>query len=531
MAIIFPYEPDWSSGVEMSREYKTEIIESRNLTEQRKAQRSQPRRTVSFDVKSHARRGEDIIEYLEDKAQEPFWLPDPTRAALMGEAAQIGDDKFVLKGSNTPFWLKAGAKVILGRGTDALKELATVASVDGDAITLEDPTAYEWPANTLVRMAMLGRLEQELATRWVTTTTGGITFTFLEDPNDTYEEVYRSQRNDRWYDGRELWLRKPNWREPVDAGIQGYLTTLSFDRGVFDHRAAQPFNTRTWAATYSGMSSDAAEELIQFAHRKRGRRHSFWMPTWRDDMELAGESLSGTNTLTANGTVVFDRHDGSVHMNRVIVFFADGTHECNTVDSMAKALGNTVITMKNNWSADLTYSRVRQICWLPLWRMATDKLTMLWPTSRVGEAKVAIQQVRAYQAVGDGYFPITTAEDNGTHTYDMRGYGFISTGDVLGSLGLHWSTEAKKISDGMDAEALLRVTVKFYTEVLGALGDQIGATITHEITASGDVSLDFVDDIPARSAYVKLTYTKTATLPGDTAYENVVDTVTFRGKP
>lgn len=739
MALIFPYEPNWDSGVEMDREYKTEIITARDLSEQRKAQRSQPRRKMSFEVGASGSRAEDITEYLEENAQEPFWMPDSTRSALMGEAAQIGDTEFVVKGtsggadsaigsrsiyylldrsmsltslqfntikdtalaslpaiedairvgeridlairfwsegeddvwmekrnaqladiaefrdfinstnrllggdvvpayeavlawfqatkevvfaarsvilvtdaasndgfsaaasgpaadlldrtsgefnvddgnavncfainynqanttytalldntagdgiptitdgdtealdeafrraaqswSNTPQWLRAGIKIIIGKGSDGLKELATVASVDGDSITLAEPTEYEWPANTMVRMAMLGRLEQELSARWVTFTTGNVSIVFAEDPNETYEEVYRSQKNDLWHDGREVWLRKPNWREPVDAGIQGYLTTLAFDRGVFDHRAQQPFNTRTWSATYSGLSSDAAEELIQFAHRKRGRRHSFWMPTWKADMVLAGETLAGANTLTVDGTKPFDRHDGSAHMNRVMVQFHDGTYEFNTVDSMEVLLGDTVITMRYDWSVDLTYSNVRRISWMPLWRMAADTLTMAWPTSRIGEAQIAIQQVRADHD-DDGYFPITAFEGNGNHTYDIQEYGLISTGAVLGSVGLVWTAEAALTSaPETGAEITLSVAVQFYSDVLGSLGEQIGATVTHDVTATGTAELNFVDDIPARTGYVKLTYTKTATDPGGTTYGAAEETVTFRGKP
>ena len=743
MAIIFPYEPDWSTAVEMEREYKTEITTSRDLTEQRKAHRQNPRRTVSFDVRSNRARGEDIMEYLEANAQQPFWVPDPTRSALLGDAVLVGGDKLVLKGvasesigsigdraiyfildrsasltptqfntikatvldslsyietaiqngnrvdlgvrfwsdgtndvaleqtnlqmadvdefrdfinatgqltggnvvpaytaaeawflatkdikfagrsvilvtdsnsndgfsaaasgpaadmldrnsgvfsidngnsvncnainynqptttytslldntggdgvpvitdgdttgladairraaiswTNVPFWLKPGVALVVGRGTDALKELVTISAVSGDTVTLDVPVSYEWPQNTVVRMAMLGRFEQEMSGRWLTLTTGTFSFVFMEDPNSTYDEVYRSQRDSLWYDGREVWLRKPNWREPVDAGVQGYLATLKTDKGVFSHSSRQPFNTRMWSATYTGMDSFSAEELIQFVHRKRGQRHSFWMPTWRADMVLSGETLAGANTLTVNGTDTFDRHNGSEFMNRVAVFFTDGSVEFNTVASMAKVLGDTQITMANDWSRDLTYSGVYRICWMPLWRLAADKLNMVWPTSKTGETKIAIQQLRA-DHVDDGYFPITEFTENGnvstaTRTYNMTAFPFLSTGSILGSAGFDWAIDAKKISDGTDAEITLTVTIRFFTNAAGSVGSQIGADIVRTITASGLVQLSTVEDIPSRAGFARFILARTATLPGDTSYVYAANTVNFRGKP
>lgn len=540
MAIIFPYEPDWATAVEMEREYKTEIIESRDMTEQRKAHRKNPRRTISFDVRSNKARGEDIVEYLEDNAQQPFWVPDHTRTVLLGEAAQIGASEMIVKGlstedTNVPYWLQPGAKMILGHGTDALKELVTISAVAGDTITLVDPVAYEWPANTMCRMAMLGRFEQEMSARWLTLTAGTFSFVFMEDPNDTYDEVYRSQRDDLWFDGREVWLRKPNWREPVGAGVQGYLATLKTDKGVFSHRSHQPVNTRTWQATYTALSTKAAEELIQFAHRKRGQQHSFWMPTWRGDMVLAGETLAGGTLLTVDGTTAFDRHNGSEFINRVAVFFEDGTYEFNTVDSMVTASGDTEITMKYAWSKDITYAGVYRICWMPLWRLASDKLNLIWETNRVAEAKIAIQQVRA-DHTDDGYFPLTEVTDTWdvsgpTRTYGLTDMPLISTGSVLGSVDFLWSTTAEKTSDGTPAEVQLVAALSFYKDSGGSVGAQIGSTETIIVTDTGDIEIAVVRDIPAGAGYFRAHITRNPTLPGDTTYVYGEYAVNFRGKP
>lgn len=49
MSILYPFVPNWSAPVEMTYEFKTDIIKSRNGYEQRAAMRSLPRITLAFE--------------------------------------------------------------------------------------------------------------------------------------------------------------------------------------------------------------------------------------------------------------------------------------------------------------------------------------------------------------------------------------------------------------------------------------------------------------------------------------------------
>jgi len=355
---------------------------------------------------------------------------------------------------------------------------------------------------------------------------GGWSITFIEDPNEEYRETYLSAPDDQWFDGREVWLRKPNWLEPAQPGVQGFLETLMMDRGVFSHRNQQPFNLRLWSATYTSLSQDRAEEIIQFVHRIRGRRKSFWMPTFKRDIVLLSDVFAGNSIILAKGSETFYRNAAGKMANRIAILIRDGSFEFHKIESMSLIGDNTSITLRDPVGTALTGSTVDRISVMPLWRLATDTLTMDWPISRAADAKMSIQQVVIDEAY-DGLYPIESFVDAGNATYDLRGYSFISTGGIIGRVKLDWQRIATKISDGLAATATLRVRV----ECLGPTTATTISDTTVETTGDGLIILDDFVDIPAGTNYARLTFTTIAAVPADTTYSASSQTVAFRGKP
>lgn len=812
MAIIFPFEANWQEQISVDREYKTEIIQSRDLTEQRKALRQEPRRRFEISAQTTQVRADDAWQFFESRAQEAFVLPDFTRTrALLSAAAKNSNQITILGASGIP-WLTPGANLVLGSpartrlpvmlesapvnglwkykveaagsvadysaagyddsawdidvggfgesfgatptegtfvapgagvsvwirftlpagpsdegfmltlwhddgpelwvdgvsmplppqtsdyfrsrvyvpATDAEQvvaykvtdtipggnptyiyagveyesatheaEIVEVISVAGDVVTISN-LALDRPAGILVRPAVYGRLDQNISGSFETMTSGAWSITFIEDPNETYREAYVSAPDARFFDGREVFMRKPNWMERASPAVQGYLETLAMDRGVFAHRVGQAFNHRLWDATYRGMGADSVEDLIQFVHRNRGRRGEFWMPSFRRDLKPVGVSPSGSYYVLVEGLEAKHRPSGS---GRIMIEHPGGRYEFHEIESVAAVGGNTNIRLRDPleemvvglsgetqinqqqmtlsatanvgvvgngirfeemriggrvtvelvgteaWSAwsgatkwltgfhmvwdsgDVVYydlspggtasapypsawdskalavanarmiqftalaegatvvldygyttgdntgtmtleltsyntGKPERISYMPLWRLATDTLSLQFQTTRVADAKISMQQLTVDEDY-DGHYPIATITNAGDATYNISAYSFISTAETKGRAAIRWDRVATRISTGDPATATLSVRVRCRNGGSAVISDE-----TISVTGYGLVSLDDFVDIPAATVYVQLTFTTTSAVPGDTTVAAAtIKTMEIRGRP
>lgn len=528
---VLPLEPDWSNPLRIDREYKTEITESRNMTEQRKALRQQPRRVFEFRAQLGRTGSVDLLSFVEARAQEPYVLPDPTRDTVTTALSPVAAGSLTFA-TPLPDWIQVGATLVLGKGRYAVKEAVTVASIAGGTVTLTDLLVNAWPAGSVVRDGAVGVLDQSFRFRLATDRSGTVEFRFFEDPG-THKEVYESPAT--LISGREVWLKKPNWRDNVDSQIEGQLSTLDFDIGVVSHDEYQDFNVRRFEAVYSFFERASAEEFIRFLHRKRGRQQEFWMPTWRPDFRISGVAASGTSAFSAQGTEQLGYFSSSVTMRRIAVFLRSGQTRFFTVTGMAQVGSDTQVSVTPALTEELSEATVSKISWMPLWRFAADKVTMEWPVASVCEAKVALTQLRA-DFSDDGYFSLFETNPDGnvasaTRTYSLVGLPFISTVSEKGDAVFRWGTTAKRISTLLDATATLQVTTRFFLNSGGSPGAQIGASLVDSVTGTGSILLDVRRPIPASAGHVRFILSRVAAVPGDTQFESSTNTVSIRGRP
>lgn len=529
--ILLPFEPDWSSDVQVEREYKTDIIISRNLTEQRKAARQQPRRSFEFETHLSPRDSKNLILWMGSKAQSLFAIPDFTRETGLSASALVAASSISIP-LPIPSWVRAGAYLVVGSGRFSQKELVEVVSVVGTTVNLADLTTYAWGAGSKVRPAVLGTLDQQFKFTMATTRSGKVRLRFIEDPGES-EEAYVSPST--LFDGREVFLGKFNWRDSVVHEVEGQLATLAFDLGVFSHVAFQDFNPRQVQATYSMFSKAEAEEFITFMHRKRGRLQPFWMPTWQEDMVAQADSSSGTFSLTVVGRDVFDLFEDSVSMNRIAVVMETGTIYFFTVSAVELVGDNTRLTFLQALSETLGPSSIARIHWMPLWRFAADKSTLKWSTDSICETKLALTQLRSDE-LDDGFFSVFDVVADGsvssaTRTYSIVSLPFISTTAIKGDALFNWSVFARDTISGLGATGTLQVTVRFFLNASGSPGAQIGASIIRSVTATGQIDLSVREPIPATAGHVRFILLRSAAVPMDTVFESPVNTVEIRGRP
>jgi hypothetical protein len=419
---LFPYTLNWAKGFQIDRIYKTTIIEHDDGNEDRVGHRISPRKIVEFTVQTTPKRAHELQHFLQNFVQNEFWVPDFGRE-FVTDADTTGTN--TLEGT-IPMWVRNGRELIL-KNPAGDQQVAEVDSKGGGVVTLLATLTIDCPVGTKVYHALRCRLRQVIDMPMITSEVAEVRLEFEETPQEYAFESYVSHDPANWFDGREVFLLKPNWSRSVGMGLDGMLGKYDENLGgVPTFFQKQVYNPRRWQANYLRRDEDEVEELIRFFHRKGGARVSFFMPTWREDMVLAADSIvidyddvpgptdgpfepdpDDAYRIRVEGTSILDYWTNHSEMfNRLCLQMADGSYIFNTITNMVAIGGDTRIIVRDPWTVDITSESVQKIMFMPLWRFANDTLTLDFETPKVASARLNLTQLRS-DFTDDGFMYLT----------------------------------------------------------------------------------------------------------------------------
>jgi hypothetical protein len=279
MPFLFPFEPNWNNSFRVELAYKTEIITSRAFREQRIAQRTQPRKSVSFTITPRRGRLATFLDDMAARQQADHVVVEPTRWFTTSLESLAGSNAMTAAGAAMPAWVAAGAYLVVV-GT-AGQEMVQVVNVTGMEIVLDEPLGADVLAGSRVYPGLVGRFDQSLRGQLFTNTVGQFSVAFNADPGlNVYEAEVAAPAT---FNGRELFLESPNWRSPLALTLEGLLETTDYGRGRVEHHSPVAFNRLGLRLDFLGRSPANVESLVQFFHRMKGQQGEFYMPTWGDD--------------------------------------------------------------------------------------------------------------------------------------------------------------------------------------------------------------------------------------------------------
>lgn len=286
MAALFPWlmEPDWTSGVTETLEWKTDVLASPTGAEQRIARRLSPRRTFEFSILA-ADLDRQWLENALFQAGSGIWaMPIFPDAAPLLSAVPATAHRLPVLTAGRDF--APGAQVLLksAPAMNAPSLLVTVRDVEPDALALTQQLTTNWPLGTLVypvRPAVL---------------TDPPVLTRLNDSLSSAQMRFRVAEHNPHPDGITLALyRGFPVLEPaadrVDTLTASYLRLISeLDNGTgiparLD-AARRPFALQKHNWFLSGRQEQ--QRLRQLLYFLRGRQRPLWVPSQGSDIRVAG---------------------------------------------------------------------------------------------------------------------------------------------------------------------------------------------------------------------------------------------------
>lgn len=382
--------PNWASPVAVDYSFKTSIFRSRNGTEKREAMRQDARVSIQY---VSALRPAGMMRHMADMQAapaEPFWVPLRWRRVALTAAALLGQP--VIEVASVPFWLVPGQHLVLSDGT--IEEAATVLTVVGTTITLTEDLVSGFPEGAEAMMASVARIGSQSEFQALTSQVWTANLRFDEDPGSVPQTAPADAP--AMFEGRELFLTKPNWRSPIRNSLQAAIETVDADRGVISVSTPELDITRAERMGFTGMNAEATDLLIAHFLRHKGQRTAFFMPSWQYDVVPKAASPLGSSTLLVAGLEFGEAYEITQTFNLLMVWFPDGSYQLNRIASYEFVGFDTQANMVDEWQQEVGVGARISFC--SLVRFATDTLAVRWITSEASEVEFAVQTVQNVEA-------------------------------------------------------------------------------------------------------------------------------------
>lgn len=389
-AKLFNFDPDWGAEkYQISYDFMTEVLNvSRNGKEQRIALRSSPRKTVTYEAQlqhDSFRRFKDLIWYWQNRA---FLLPELTRFVDSTGAMGTGED--AIQVAAVPDWLTAGTLLVLDSADR--RELRVVEEVDGTSVIFKTTATSAWPAGTRLYAGLFGYLAASVSAPRITNAVATVSVAFSQTPIS--EKYPTPPAATTVLNGREVFLKRHNWAETVDSSHMHDVDVLDYDRGPITRYTALPFGAEQRRCLFLNRNADEAAELLDFYRRMLGRQGEFYMPTWEYDFVPKGTAGAASAALRVAGTDLADSYGSSTVHRAMFVMLNNGTVLVRKVTGVARVSDSegldSVISVVGTWGTTISTDTIVMCGWMPVWRLASDTMTVEWLTNSVCQVQLTM---------------------------------------------------------------------------------------------------------------------------------------------
>jgi hypothetical protein len=389
--LLWPFMPSWDNRFEETLEWRTGLERAYDGTEQRAMLRAEPRRIFEYTVKLTNEDAQALDTLLYGWGSRLYGSPVwPERSKLTAGAA-VGATVLSLDTTNRSFVAGGFLALYADRISN---ESCEIVSVTSNSITVKKPLLNSWPAATRVYPLLISRLEATTAQRY-TDSVSVAAVRFVGSPQETDPRI-PAVAAPLTYDGKELYLGRTNWGEVVQFAYVPDSEIIDSTTGVYRAITRSDFPSLNKTHTWTLKNATAITDYRAWLGRRGGMAKPVWMPTDTSDMTLLETlALSAVDAKMAlNG---FERYViGKPGRDRLMFQLKNGTYYIRTIVGAAAGVtpGTMSIEIDSPLGIDVAPTDIRRICFLGLWRLASDAVTLVYETDNVATVSATLKLVK-----------------------------------------------------------------------------------------------------------------------------------------
>lgn len=387
--VVIPMSHNWKSSCVETLEFKTDIIESYNSTEQRVSLRERPRRTLKTRVRSlDGGKSRKISNLLYG------WLPRVYGVPLWNDITRTTVDYF--QGVSVLMCSTEGRDFVLGglvviMDPNESYETAVISGITPTSITLQVPFNNNWSKGARVCPIAIGHIKGNATVNYKTDNILDVSLPWDIRPQDDFIETY-STAEFAEYKGIEVLFKKPDWSKPVTTRMSSDAILIDNSQGPMIWDLKKETADLVQMMTLTSFSRSEYEEIRSFILRRKGRLKPFYMPSHTSDFTIANEDgLSDVQTVIE---VINDDYVVFTEQRATIVIYTRGNDPLlRSIEDVSLSEGVASLALDEAIGVNVQYDDIVKISYLNLCRLDADKVAFEWFTDGVCKVKIAAKEV------------------------------------------------------------------------------------------------------------------------------------------
>lgn len=323
-------------------EFFTQIHTAWDNSEQRAALRTRPRRSISYDyIGTETRQSQYLRSLVYNQQTQIFQIPMWHAAYQVTDQFYEGNADLEIPVDN--LWQYRGCSgAILWRNDDYGGTYFPISALSiAGIIALGKQIETDWQGGAgIIAPVAWGCLSQSASYSNFIGSGTSLNIT-VEMMKEAEAPLFPSGLSDRYepevklygsnlpatYLGFELFLKPPTWASDMSANFKRNANRLDNKTGIFRYDVKSNEPTETHQIEYIMTSRTEINNMQRFFINKKGRLHSFYAPTWLNDIEPVYDCSAGAMNIITKYSMYWRYFANTKNRKKAIIFYKDATAE------------------------------------------------------------------------------------------------------------------------------------------------------------------------------------------------------------
>lgn len=388
--IVLDTPHNWSTDYVITHEFSTEIIQSRDGTEQRRALRYTPVKTITMSAIASGDASRRMRAIMNTRLGLNDYLVVPMRRLTVG--ATVTTSLTVTMNEPRPTWIQVGTLVaFMVEGAPVQVRTVTYAgSTVLERFSIDAALDYPASVGTPVCYVVQGSFGPTATMSFTTANVATPALSFQVNPGSEMSGDDQGVPFPLYKNKEVLTLPEINWATPVNVTFAQELRDVYFNRGLRIRDQLYDFSTRGFQGA-SLMTHADAETMLLFFQRMYGRLGEFWWSSCQPDFVVTQDIQSGSNTLLVRDFFLYQTYLNHPVYNNIVILLNNGSRIYRKITGMYVEGDDVALVLDANWPTAISTSSIAMVSWLCNSRFASDSLMIEYKSLGVANITLNIQ--------------------------------------------------------------------------------------------------------------------------------------------
>ncbi|MDH5184844.1 MAG: hypothetical protein OEX12_13255, partial [Gammaproteobacteria bacterium] len=369
--VVLQANADWSSPVEETLSWATDVMIAVDGTEQRVGLNTNPRQVVKFDIKTDtAENTQYVMNQVYGWANRIFALPMWENESVLTVDHNIGDT--TIQFDPAGWGHIEGGLIYLWGGDFHNYESVVIDSFGASNIVLSAPLTKKWGRGTRIAPIARGFLPRSTKLDYLTDGMVKGSFNFTVDSYQT-SAVINTVAAPALLNGLEYYDEAPNWADILTHSFESDYVLLDRGYGRVVQEAINDYPVEVFRHSWLLGSRDEINLFKEFIKRREGRRVPVYIPTHKTDFVVVDATSVAVPLITVANSGYSTFIPVTSRRYGIRLEMVDGTVILRALLGMSKLDDNEVLTLDSG-VGDYQPAQFRKVSLIKLCRLKSDSV-------------------------------------------------------------------------------------------------------------------------------------------------------------